>query len=47
MHMEKGDYIIELKYSTPLLKEGAILSLVGSAIFICLLVRDKKVIGKS
>ena len=47
LQMEKGDHIIELKYSTPLLKEGAILSLMGSAIFVCLLIRDKKAIRKT
>ena len=42
IELEKGNHTIELKYSTPLLKEGAIISFVSSILFIYLIIKNKK-----
>ena len=40
--VSKGQHNIELKYSTPLLKEGAIISLVSCALYVFLLIKNKR-----
>ena len=40
--LNKGKYVIELKYNTPLLKEGKIITLITSIIFIILFIIEKK-----
>lgn len=41
LELEKGNHIIELRYSTPLLKEGAIISFIGYIFFASIIVRRK------
>lgn len=45
LKLEKGNHSIVLKYNTPFLKEGFIISIIGIVIFVLYLLIDKKIIN--